>query len=113
MVAMYIDTVPNRNSPPTLLLRESYRNKGKVCKRTSANITKWTKHIIEGLRALLSGKNIVSSDELIKIEKTTPHGHVEAVLGSIKRIGLDKMISSKPFQKKAFQLLGLCPVNGI
>ena len=100
IVAMYIDTVPNRNSPPTLLLRESYRNKGKVCKRTSANITKWPKHIIEGLRALLNGKNLVPADELIKIEKTTAHGHVEAVLGSINKIGLDKIISLKPCRER-------------
>lgn len=93
---MYIDKVPNRNSPPTLLLRESYRDNGKVCKRTIANITKWPKNIVAGLRLLLSGKNLVTTDELISIEKTTPHGHVEAVLGTIKKLNLDKIISSKP-----------------
>ncbi|MGR3316933.1 MAG: IS1634 family transposase [Candidatus Anammoxibacter sp.] len=97
---MYIDIVPNRNSPPAILLRESYRDRGKVCKRTVANITKWPKHVIDGLRALLRQKNLVPSDELIKIEKTTPHGHVEAVLGSIKKLKLDKIISSKPCRER-------------
>ena len=100
LVAMYIDIVPNRNSSPAILLRESYRDRGKVCKRTVANITKWPIHVTEGLRALLREKNLVPSDSLIKIEKTTPHGHVEAVLGSIKKIKLDKILSSKPCRER-------------
>jgi transposase len=97
---MYIDTVPNRNSPPALLLRESYRDGKKVCKRTITNITKWPKHVVNGLQSLLSGKALVPNDELIAIEKTTPHGHVEAVLGTIKKLKLDTIIFSKPCRER-------------
>lgn len=97
---MYIDTVPNRNSPPALLLRESYRDGKKVCKRTFANITKWPEDVVSGLRTLLSGKTLVPNDELIAIEKTTPHGHVEAVLGTIKKLKLDTIIFSKPCRER-------------
>ena len=100
MVVMYIDSVPNRNSPPAILLRESYRDGKTVRKRTIANITKWPQHVIDGLRLLLGGKTLVPAEELFSIEKSTPHGHVEAVIGTIKRLKLDTMISSKPCQER-------------
>ena len=52
---MYIETVPNRNSPPAILLRESYRDGGKIKKRTIANLSHWPTEIVEGLRTLLKG----------------------------------------------------------
>ena len=100
MVVMYIDSVPNRNSPPAILLRESYRDGKTVRKRTIANITKWPQHVIDGLRLLLGGKTLVPAEELFSIEKSTPHGHAEAVIGTIKRLKLDTMISSKPCQER-------------
>ena len=60
MVPMYIESVPNRNSPPAILLRESYREAGKVRKRTLANLSQWPSKIVEGLRALLKGGHVVS-----------------------------------------------------
>lgn len=56
---MYIDRVPNRNSPPAVLLRESYRQGAKVRKRTLANLSKWPEHLVEGLRVLLAGGTAV------------------------------------------------------
>ena len=97
---MYIDIVPNRNSPPAILLRESYRDHKKVKKRTVANITKWPAHVIEGLRLVLSGKKLFPEDKIFKIKKTSPHGHVEAILGIIKKLGLDTMIFSKPCRQR-------------
>jgi len=97
---MYIETVPNRNSPPAILLRESYRKDGKVVKRTLANLTKWPGHIVEGLRHLLKGTPLVSPDTLFEIKASTPHGHVAAVLGTIRRLALDKTISSASCRKR-------------
>ncbi len=93
---MYIDTVPNRKSPPAILLRESYRAGGKVCKRTIANLTKLDKELVDGLRTLLrGGKAVKSFEKAFRIARSKPHGHVAAVLSSIRRLGLDSMIAPR------------------
>ena len=85
-VPMYIETVPNRNSPPAILLREGWREGGKVRKRTLANLSKWPPTLIEGLRVLLKGGAAVSRlDDAFDIVRSKPHGHVAAVLG-IRRL---------------------------
>jgi transposase len=94
---MYIEAVKNRNSPPCILLRESYRNSGKVCKRTLANLTALPRDALAALRKVLSGKNpSLEEDRNFEIIRSLPHGHVIAVLETIRRIGLDNCISSKP-----------------
>ena len=91
---MYIDIVPNRNSPPAILLRESYREDGKVKKRTIANISKLPMELVEQLRTLLRGGHAVGSfEDSIEIVRSLPHGHVAAVLGTLIKIGLDRLIS--------------------
>ena len=97
---MYIDTVPNRNSPPATLLREGWREGKKTRKRTLANISDWSKHKIETLRRLLRDEPLVSPDDLFTTEQTLPHGHVEVILGMIGKLGLDSMISSKPCRER-------------
>jgi len=92
---MYIETVPNRNSPPAILLREGWREGKKTRKRTLANLSDWPGPKIETLRRLLRDEPLVSPDDLFSAERTLPHGHVEAVLGTIRRLGLDSMIASK------------------
>ncbi|MFP3870737.1 MAG: IS1634 family transposase [Syntrophobacteria bacterium] len=94
-VAMYIETVPNRNSPPAILLREGWREGSKVHKRTIANITHWPKEQVEALRRVLKGELVVSPEEAFAIERSIPHGHVEAILGTIRKLGLDRIIASK------------------
>ena len=90
---MYIEAVPNRNSPPAVLLRESYRLRGKVRKRTLANLSKWPPALVEGLRVLLKGGAAVARlDETFDIVRSRPHGHVAAVLGTLKRLRLDRII---------------------
>lgn len=90
---MYIETVPNRGSPPAILLRESYRAGGKVKKRTLLNLTDWPRNVVDGLRALLKGGTVLSAGEdAIAIKRSLPHGHVAAVLGTLRRIGLDRML---------------------
>ena len=92
---MYIESVPNRNSKPTILLRECWREGGKVRKRTLANLTRWPAHVVEAVRRSLSGERMVLLGEVFSIERSLPHGHVEAVLKMIKRLGLDELIASK------------------
>jgi transposase len=92
---MYIEKVPNRNSRPAILLREGWREGKKTCKRTIANLTNWPEEKVELLRLLLRGEPLVSAREAFVVERTVPHGHVEAVLGTIKKLGLDSIIYSK------------------
>jgi len=92
---MYIERVPNRNSRPAILLREGWREGKKTCKRTIANLTHWPEEKVEALRLLLKGEPMVSAREAFVVERTVPHGHVEAVLGTIKRLGLDSIIYAK------------------
>ena len=90
---MYIESVPNRNSPPAILLRESYRDAGKIKKRTIANLSDWPTEIIEGLRTLLKGGKVAPADqESIIARRALPHGHIAAVLGTLRNIGLDRML---------------------
>lgn len=90
---MYIETVPNRGSPPAILLRESYRVGGKVKKRTLLNLTDWPRNVVEGLRALLKGGSVLPSGaDGITIKRSLPHGHVAAVLGTLRSVGLDQLL---------------------
>ncbi len=90
---MYIDRVPNRNSPPAVLLRESYRDGAKVKKRTVANLSKLPDDVIEQLRILLRGGRAVESlEDSFEVIRSLPHGHVVAVLGTLYLIGLDRII---------------------
>ena len=93
MVPMYIDTVPNRNSPPAVLLRKGTRRGKTVNKETLLNLSDWPKPAVEGLRRLLRGETLVSVDDLFETERSIPHGHVEAVLGTIGRLGVDRLLA--------------------
>jgi transposase len=97
---MYIENVPNRNSPPATLLREGWREGKKTHKRTLANISDWPQYKIETLRRLLKDELLVSPKDLFHTERTLPHGHVEAILGTIRKLGLESIISSKPCRER-------------
>lgn len=97
---MYIDIVPNRNSPPAVLLRESRREGGKMVKTTIANLSKCPPHAIEALRLALRGVELVPKEELFAVERCIPHGHVEAVLGFMRKLGIDKLLSSRPCRER-------------
>src|SRR5918996_2694174 len=92
---MYIESVPNRGSPPAILLREGWREGKKTYKRTLANLSDWPAHKIDTFRRLLRDEVLVSPTELFDTERTLPHGHVEAVLGLIKKLGLETIIAAK------------------
>ena len=92
---MYIERVPNRSSPPAVLLRESYREGGRVKKRTLANLSHLSDATIEGLRRVLRGDTVVAPDDAFTIERSRPHGHVAAVVGTIKKLGVDRLLASR------------------
>jgi Transposase DDE domain len=95
---MYIESVPNRGSPPAILLRESFRDNGRVRKRTLANLSAWPTALVEGFRTLLKGGVAVAADG-IRIRRALPHGHAAAVLGTIRAIGLDRLLG-RPSDKR-------------
>jgi Transposase DDE domain len=90
---MYIEAVPNRNSPPAVLLRESYRHEGKVRKRTLCNLSDWSPAHVEGLRGVLKGGTVIPAEhDAIIVTRSLPHGHVAAALGTARKIGLDRIL---------------------
>ena len=92
---MYVATIPNRSSPPAILLRESYRQDGQVKTRTLANLTHWPPAQLEALRRVLRGDPVVAPEDALEIVRSLPHGHVAAVLGTVRRVGLDTIIAAK------------------
>lgn len=101
---MYIETVPNRNSPPAILLRESWREGKKTKKRTIANLTNWPAELVESFRKLLQGAVAVHPKDLFSIERSVPHGHVKAILGMMHHLKLDDIIASKPCRERDLTL---------
>jgi len=93
---MYITRVPNRNSPPAVLLRESYREGGKVKNRTLANLSAWPEAKVEALSRALKGLPPAGLEGAFEISRSLPHGHVAAVLGTIRELGLDELIDPAP-----------------
>ena len=98
IVVMYVVKVPNRGSPPAILLRESYREAGTVKNRTLANLSAWPEAKVEALSRVLKGQPPPAAplDEAFEITRSLPHGHVAAVLGTARRLGLDELIDPVP-----------------
>jgi transposase len=90
---MHIDIVPNRTSSPTILLRESYRDGGKVKKRTLANLTSLPMTQVEAIRAILRGETLVSPQELFEPIASRHHGHVRAVRLAMKQLGFERLLA--------------------
>lgn len=102
---MYIERVPNRNSPPAVLLRESYREGGKIRKRTLANLSKLPDTVVENLRIVLKGGAAIENlSESFSVERSLPHGHVATVLGTIKKLSLHNLIAPDNSRKRALVL---------
>jgi hypothetical protein len=89
---MYITRVPNRGSPPAVLLRESYRDGGKVKNRTLANLSSWPEAKVEALSRALKGLPPAGLDGAFEITRSLPHGHVAAALGTLRSLGLEEVI---------------------
>ena len=97
---MYIDVVPNRKSKPAILLREGWREGKRTPKRTIANLSHWPDEDVEALRLLLKGKKLLPKDEVFSIERSTPHGHVQAVLGVMRKLGVDTLLASRSCRER-------------
>jgi len=92
---MYIDIVPNRSSPPAILLRESFREGGKICKRTLANLSSLSASQVEGLRAVLGGEQVVVASKAFEKTRDRQHGGYQAIETTMKRIGFHKLLDSR------------------
>src|SRR5271157_1104785 len=100
-VIMYVTRVPNRGSPPAILLRESYREDGKVKTRTLANLSRWPEHKVEKLQRALKGLPAARDlSEAFDITRSLPHGHVAAVLGTARRLGVEELIDPVPSRRR-------------
>jgi hypothetical protein len=93
---MYIESIPNRASPPAILLRESYRDGKTIRKRTLLNLSSWPTEHVEGLRGVLKGGVVIpAGQEALRVERSLPHGHVAAVLGTARAVGLERLLGPK------------------
>lgn len=92
---MYIELVPNRTSRPALLLREAWREGQTVRKRTLANLTDWPAAKVEAFRRLLRGEAGIAPEAVFAIERSVPHGYVAAILGIVRRLGLESLLAAK------------------
>ena len=98
---MYVARIPNRGSPPAILLRESYRGGGKVKNRTLANLSHWPEHKVDALARTLKGLPPKwDLGEAFEITRSLPHGHVAAVLGTVRALGIEQLIDPAPSRKR-------------
>ena len=97
---MFIDKIPNRGSRPAILLRDTKQVEGKTVKFTVANISHWPPQKIEALRRVLRGEIEPACTDTLTIERSLPHGHVEAVLGTMRTLGIDSLLFSKPCRER-------------
>ena len=94
---MYVARIPNRGSPPAILLRESSREGGKVENRTLANMSRWPEHKVEKLQRALKGQpTALELSAAFEITRSLPHGHVAQVLGSARRLGMRNSSMPRP-----------------
>src|SRR6201987_6464777 len=101
IVVMYVVKVPNRGSPPAILLRESYREAGKVKNRTLANLSSWPEAKVDALSRVLKGQAPAADlDRAFEITRSLPHGHVAAVLGTARLLGLEELIDPVPSRQR-------------
>jgi len=105
---MYIDVIPNRSSPPAVLLRESHRQGSRIHKRTIANLSDWPAEQVDSLRRLLRGERLVSADKLFAIETSLPHGHVHAVLATMRKLGVERLLDGRPSGERDVVVAMIC-----
>lgn len=104
---MYVAVIPNRGSPPAILLREGYREAGKTKNRTLANLSHWSTERIEQLRAVLRGERLLPAADAVEIVRALPHGHVLAAVTTARRIDLAALLPHRMPQRKRDLAVGL------
>ena len=106
---MYIERVPNRNSPPAVLLRSSHWDHGKIRKVTHANLSKLPQPLVDGIALLLHGGTVVGpGSPAVRILDSRPCGHVAALLGGARQLGLPALLHVRPSRSRD---LALGPVS--
>lgn len=98
--SMYVERVPNRTSPPAVLLRESSREGGRIRKRTLANLSHWPDERVDTLRRLLKGDRLVGINDALEVVRSLPHGHVAAVLGILRELKLEQMLDRSASRRR-------------
>ena len=104
---MYVAVIPNRGSPPAILLREGYREAGKTKNRTLANLSHWPAERIDQLRAVLRGERLLPAVDAVQIVRALPHGHVLAAVATARRIELTTLLPRRMPQRKRDLAVGL------
>src|SRR5436190_510043 len=105
VVVMYVTRVPNRDSPPAVLLRESYREGGKVRNRTLANLSRWPEQKVAALEDVLKGRSSGAvAAGAFEVARSLPHGHVAAALGTAGRLGLPELLDARPSRRRDLAL---------
>src|SRR5690242_21240402 len=104
---MYVARVPNRNSPPAFLLREAFREGGKVKNRTLANLSHWPPEQLEALRQVLKGNTNLSAhlQGTFEVVRSLPHGHVAAVLAMMRQLQVDQLLKEGPERTRVLALI--------
>jgi len=90
---MYVEVVPNRSSPPAVLLRSATRQGKQILKRTLANLSDWPSAQVDLLRRVLKGETLLSPSEALRIQRSWPHGHVAATLGVLRHLGVERTLA--------------------
>jgi len=98
---MYIATVPNRGSSPAILLREGYREHGKVKNRTLANLSHWPPEKVDLLRRVLRDERLAPVDQLFEVVTSSHHGQVQAVRTAMQRLDFERLIASRPSRERS------------
>jgi transposase len=100
---MHVAVVPSRQRSgeySSVLVRQSYREDGKVKHRTLANLSKLPPAVVDTVRAMLRGEAVGPLSEAFDIVRSLPHGNVLAVLGQIRKLGLDQMVAARPRRER-------------
>ena len=104
---MHVAIVPSRQKDRTysaVLVRQTYREGGKVKHRTLANLSKLPPAAVDAVRAVLRGEPVGPLSERFAIERSLPHGHVLAVLGAMRQLGLDRFLAARPRRERELAL---------
>ena len=92
----------------TVLLRRCYREGGKVRNETVGNLSHLPARVIDGIRAMLAGRELIDVDEQFVIERSAAHGHVAAVLGVLRDLDLERLISRERSRQRDLVVALVC-----
>ena len=84
----------------SVLLRQSYRQDGKVKHRTLAHMTHWPAELVGVIERTVRGEILLPAGEAFTIERSWPHGHVAAVLGTARQMGLERLLDPTPSRQR-------------